>query len=74
MTELFRIVIVELSIECLIIKLKRNENFLVIIKKCWVVLTQIWVKYGQTQPLGIGLFFFYYILTQCLSLFIFWVY
>jgi len=22
------------------------------IKKCWVVLTQLWVKYGQTQPLG----------------------
>jgi len=21
-------------------------------KKCWVVLTQVWVKYGQTQPLG----------------------
>jgi len=21
-------------------------------KKCWVVLTQLWVKYGQTQPLG----------------------
>jgi len=21
-------------------------------KKCWVVLTQYWVKYGQTQPLG----------------------
>jgi len=21
-------------------------------KKCWVVLTQIWVKYGQTQMLG----------------------
>jgi len=20
--------------------------------KCWVVLTQIWVKYGQTRPLG----------------------
>jgi len=20
-------------------------------KKCWVVLTQHWVKYGQTQPL-----------------------
>jgi len=26
-------------------------------KKCWVVLTHIWVKYGQTQPLG------YYITT-----------
>jgi len=22
------------------------------IKKCWVVLTQLWVNYGQTQPLG----------------------
>jgi len=22
------------------------------LKKCWVVLTQLWVKYGQTQPLG----------------------
>jgi len=22
------------------------------LKKCWVVLTQFWVKYGQTQPLG----------------------
>jgi len=22
------------------------------IKQCWVVLTQIWVKYGQTQMLG----------------------
>jgi len=22
------------------------------LKKCWVVLTQIWVKYGQTQMLG----------------------
>jgi len=21
-------------------------------KKCWVVLTQFWVKCGQTQPLG----------------------
>jgi len=21
-------------------------------KKCWVVSTQIWVKYGQTQMLG----------------------
>jgi len=21
-------------------------------KKCWVVLTQFWEKYGQTQPLG----------------------
>jgi len=21
-------------------------------KNCWVVLTQLWVKYGQTQPLG----------------------
>jgi len=21
-------------------------------KKCWVVLTEFWVKYGQTQPLG----------------------
>jgi len=21
-------------------------------KKCWVVLTQFWVKYGHTQPLG----------------------
>jgi len=21
-------------------------------KKCWVVLTQLWAKYGQTQPLG----------------------
>jgi len=21
-------------------------------KKCWVVLTQLWVKYGLTQPLG----------------------
>jgi len=21
-------------------------------KKCWVVSTQIWVKYGQTQKLG----------------------
>jgi len=21
-------------------------------KKCWVVLTQFWVKYGQTQTLG----------------------
>jgi len=21
-------------------------------KQCWVVLTQIWVKYGQTQTLG----------------------
>jgi len=20
--------------------------------KCWVVLTQFWAKYGQTQPLG----------------------
>jgi len=22
------------------------------LKKGWVVLTQFWVKYGQTQPLG----------------------
>jgi len=21
-------------------------------KQCWVVLTQFWVKYGQTQPMG----------------------
>jgi len=21
-------------------------------KKCWVILTQFWVKYGHTQPLG----------------------
>jgi len=21
-------------------------------KKCWAVLTHVWVKYGQTQPLG----------------------
>jgi len=21
-------------------------------KNCWVVLNQLWVKYGQTQPLG----------------------
>jgi len=21
-------------------------------KKCWVILTKFWVKYGQTQPLG----------------------
>jgi len=20
--------------------------------KCWVISTQLWVKYGQTQPLG----------------------
>jgi len=35
-------------------------------KKCWVVLTHIWVKYGQTQPLG------YYItlLTTHLSLYL----
>jgi len=26
--------------------------FLLHSKKCWVVLTQFWVKYGQTQPLG----------------------
>jgi len=25
---------------------------LVYTKKCWVVLTQFWVKYGQTQLLG----------------------
>jgi len=25
---------------------------LVTLKKWWVVLTQIWVKYGQTQMLG----------------------
>jgi len=22
-------------------------------KKCWVVLTQFWVKYGQTQNVGL---------------------
>jgi len=22
------------------------------VSKCWVVLTQLWVKYGQTQTLG----------------------
>jgi len=27
-------------------------------KNCWVVLNQIWVKYGQTQQLG---YIFYYI-------------
>jgi len=37
----------------------RNTNFdyffysvLVHSKQCWVVSTQIWVKYGQTQMLG----------------------
>jgi len=23
-------------------------------KQCWVVLTEIWVKYGQTQMLNLG--------------------
>jgi len=35
-------------------------------KKCWVVLTQFWVKYGQTQPLGY--IFKLHFLTHCLSL------
>jgi len=34
-----------------------NEPFnlsstIIMTKNCWVVLTQLWVKYGQTQPLG----------------------
>jgi len=35
-------------------------------QKCLVVLTQFWVKYGQTQPLGY--IFKLHVLTQCLSL------
>jgi len=26
-------------------------------KKCWVVLTQFWDKYGQTQTLGLKFYF-----------------
>jgi len=35
-----------------------------VIKKCWVVLTKFWVKYGQTQPMG-------YIFKSAVSLFYF---
>jgi len=31
---------------------KRTEFIWNLFKKCWVVLTQFWVKYGPTQPLG----------------------
>jgi len=27
---------------------------------CWVVLTQLWVKYGQTQPLGYIFYLHFY--------------
>jgi len=37
------------SPECLIMP---QEEVVVHSKKCWVVSTQIWVKYGQTQMLG----------------------
>jgi len=32
--------------------LKTTRNIFQHSKKCWVVSTQIWVKYGQTQMLG----------------------
>jgi len=38
-------------------------------KNCWVVLTQLWVRYGQTQPLGY--IFLITFLTQRLGLPIF---
>jgi len=28
------------------------RNIYVYSKNCWVGLTQLWVEYGQTQPLG----------------------
>jgi len=31
---------------------KLNILYLIHSKKYWVVLTQLWVKYGQTQTLG----------------------
>jgi len=32
----------------------KNESLnLLSVTKCWVVLTQIWVKYGQTQIVGL---------------------
>jgi len=40
-------------------------------KKCLVVLTQIWVKYEQTQMLGYEMSFKHLSLTQWLSLSIF---
>jgi len=53
--------------------MNKNFNFVCIIlatsKNCWVVLTQLWVKYGQTQPLGS--IFLIKILTQRLGLSIF---
>jgi len=30
----------------------KHETIMTQYKKCWVVLTQLWVKYGHTQPLG----------------------
>jgi len=35
--------------------IRPKKTFLVLFthsKQCWVVLTQMWVKYGQTQMLG----------------------
>jgi len=29
-----------------------NSEYYTLKKKCWVVSTQIWVKYGQTQMMG----------------------
>jgi len=39
-------------------------------KNCWVVLTQVWVKYGQTQPLG---YIFNYIFNPMFGLTQSWV-
>jgi len=36
----------------IIIDFNAHLNWLVHSKKCWVVLTQLWVKYELTQPLG----------------------
>jgi len=42
----------------ILLQVKKNGNnvkcnmFSAHSKKYWVVLTQFWVKYGQTQPLG----------------------
>jgi len=44
-------------VECA--KVSQSQSFSLVVekaglhsKKCWVILTQFWVKYGQTQLLG----------------------
>jgi len=44
---------VDMDIECQRKAFTGDEDHLKLhSKKCWVILTQFWVKYGQTQPLG----------------------